>query len=110
MVHATISVLMPVYNVDRYLAESIESILNQTYSQFEFIIIDDGSTDRSTQIINAYCSKDSRIKLITRSHMGIASALNDGLRFAVGGYIARMDADDISNPERFNKQITFLTE
>lgn len=106
--YSLISVLMPVYNARRYLAESIESILKQTYSNFELIIIDDGSTDRSTEIVNAYRLRDSRVKLFSRSKRGITAALNDGLRSALGIYIARMDADDISSPERFTKQVAFL--
>ncbi len=85
-----ISVVMPVYNSSLYLNESIESVLNQTLDDFEFIIIDDGSTDNSTDVIKSY--QDKRINLQKRSHDYIAS-LNYGMRLAKGKYIVRMDSD-----------------
>lgn len=103
-----VSVLMPVYNAERYLGEAIESILNQTFENFEFIIVNDGSTDRSLEIIRDFEKKDSRIKLISRPNTGIVGALNDGLEAARGEYIARMDADDISLPDRLEVQVEFL--
>ena len=103
----SISVIMPVYNGEKYLKESIESILNQTYSDFEFIIINDHSTDNTEQIIKSY--KDARIRyLINESNLGVARSLNKGLALAQGNYIARMDADDISINTRFEKQISYL--
>jgi glycosyltransferase involved in cell wall biosynthesis len=104
----TISVVMPVYNGEQFLAESIESILNQTYPDFEFIIIDDGSTDRSLQIIERYAANDKRVRLISRTNRGLVATLNEGITKSQGLYIARQDADDISLPERFEKQIEFL--
>lgn len=102
-----VSVIMPVYNGEKYLKESIESILNQTFSDFEFIIIDDCSTDRSLKIIEEY--NDSRIKLIrNEKNIGTTRSLNFGIGVAVGKYIARMDCDDVSMPERFEKQVLFL--
>ncbi len=102
-----VSVVMPVYNGERYLQESIESILKQTFTDFEFIIINDGSTDRSGEIIKSY--HDQRIRLIeNESNLGLTISLNKGLSSASGEYIARMDADDISLPERFAKQVDFL--
>ena len=102
-----ISVLMPVYNGDQFLDKSIKSVLNQTFDNFEYIIINDGSTDDSLKIIKSY--EDSRIKIINFSkNMGIAAALNDGLNAAKGYYIARQDQDDISHPERFMLQIEYL--
>jgi len=101
-----VSVVMPVYNAERFLDIAIDSILSQTFSNFEFIIIDDGSTDGSLKIIKSY--KDPRIRLITRPNKGLAASLNEGLAEAKGQYIARMDADDISLPKRFEKQISFL--
>jgi glycosyltransferase involved in cell wall biosynthesis len=101
-----ITVLMPVYNGEKYLSEAIESILNQTYKSFEFLIINDGSTDKSEEIILSY--NDSRIKLVTQENRGISNALNTGLKYASGKYIVRMDADDISHPERIEKQYTFM--
>lgn len=104
-----ISVIMPVYNAEKYVAEAIESILNQTYSDFEFIIIDDGSTDNSYQMLQSYAVKDDRIKLYRNDiNLKLPKTLNFGIEQAQGKYIARMDADDISLPERFAKQIEFM--
>ena len=103
-----ISVIMPVYNGEKYLREAIESILCQTYSDFEFIILDDGSTDSSLTIIKEYAKMDSRIIFITRKNKGLVATLNEGLELAKGDFIARMDADDISYPERFAKQIQYF--
>ncbi len=100
-----ISVVMPVYNAQRYLTEAIESILNQTYPHFEFIIIDDGSTDRTLDMVQQYKKNDSRIRVISRPNTGIVGALNDGIKAAEGDFIARMDADDIALPDRFSKQL-----
>lgn len=103
-----ISIIMPTYNAEEYLKEAIDSILNQTYSNFELLIIDDNSKDKTREIINAY--QDDRIKLINGNCKGLPAALNVGLKNAQGEYIARMDADDISMPDRLEKQINFLTE
>ncbi len=104
-----VTVLMPVYNCEKYLSTSIESILHQTFTDFEFIILDDGSTDDSINIIQSYCAQDQRIRLIRNDqNMGIAYSLNKGINIAKGKYIARMDADDISKPERLEKQVEFL--
>ncbi len=103
-----ISVLMPVYNPkEEYLRESIESILNQTYSDYEFIIINDSSTNNAKQVILSY--DDSRIKYFeNEENLGLIKTLNRGLELVTGEYIARMDQDDISLPERFAKQVDFL--
>lgn len=102
-----ITVLMPVYNASLFLREAIESILNQTYKNFEFIIINDGSTDSSLQIIESF--KDPRIKLVNNErNLGIIKTRNKGLHLAKGKYIANMDADDISLPTRLEKQFAFL--
>ena len=104
-----ISVLMPIYNAELYVGEAIESILNQTYKNFEFIIIDDGSTDNSLNIIKSY--KDDRIKLFQNDeNKGLIYTLNRGLDLAQGKYIARMDSDDISLPKRFEIQVNFLEQ
>jgi len=104
-----ISVIMPVYNAEKYLAEAIESILNQTYTSFEFLIFNDGSTDNSANIINGY--KDERIKLFSdEKNSGILIRLNQGIEVAKGKYIARMDADDISHPNRFETQINYFLQ
>lgn len=103
-----ISVIMSNYNTpEEYLRQAIESILNQTYPNFEFIIIDDCSTDNSLEIIESYT--DKRIKIIrNEQNLGITKSLNKGLAVAVGEFVARMDADDIALPERFEKQVAFL--
>lgn len=103
-----ISVIMSNYNTpEEYLRTAIESVLNQTYSNFEFIIIDDCSTDNSLEIIKSY--NDERIVIIeNKENLGITKSLNRGLAVAKGEYIARMDADDICFPERFSKQVEYL--
>jgi len=102
-----ISVIMPVYNGEHHLKEAIDSILNQSYSDFEFLIINDGSSDRSEEIILSY--KDDRIKyIINETNLGIVRTLNKGIDLASSKYIIRMDADDISMPHRFEKQIAFM--
>ena len=107
-----VSVIMSVYNGEKYLVQAIDSILNQTYQNFEFIIIDDCSTDNSSHILQEYAQKDSRIKIIKKEVnqglKGFIKNLNLGISLAKGKYIARMDADDISLPERFQKQVDFL--
>jgi len=105
-----ISVLMPVYNAQKYIKVAVESILNQTFTDFEFIIINDGSSDESLKIIEGYALQDARIKVINRENKGLIKTLNEGLKLAKGKYIARMDADDISLPLRFEKQIQYLEE
>ena len=102
-----ITVIMPVYNCELYIKEAIDSILNQTFADFDFLIIDDASTDKTVSIIKEY--KDSRIQLIEKTvNTGYTISLNYGLKVAKGEYIARMDGDDISLPNRFEKQIAFL--
>lgn len=97
---------MPVYNAAKYLPEAIDSILSQTFQDFEFLIINDGSTDQTEKIINSYT--DQRIRLVSQDNQGLSVALNKGLNLARGKYIARMDADDISLPERLAKQAAFM--
>lgn len=102
-----ITVLMPVYNCELYIKEAMDSILNQTYTDFEFLILDDASTDQTVALIKTYV--DSKIKLIEKPvNTGYTNSLNQGLQLAKGEYIARMDADDISLPERLAKQVAFL--
>ncbi|MGQ4646882.1 glycosyltransferase [Lyngbya aestuarii] len=103
-----ISVLMSVYNAGEYLAKAVGSILTQTFKDFEFIIIDDGSTDKSLAILERYAKQDSRIRLISQQNIGLTKTLNKALALAQGEFIARMDADDISMPERFNRQVQYL--
>ena len=102
-----VTILMPVYNAELYLKRAIESILNQTYKNIEFLIINDGSTDNSLAIIKSY--SDKRIVLIENDkNSGLIYSLNIGLKKASGKYIARMDADDISYPTRIQKQCAFM--
>jgi len=103
-----ISVILSVYNAEQYLEEAIQSILNQTYKNFEFIIIDDGSKDNSLGIIREYRKRDKRIVVITRENKGLIESLNEGIKAANGKYIARMDADDIAMPNRFEEQIKYM--
>jgi len=104
-----VSVLMSVYNGFPYLSEAISSILQQTYSDFEFIIIDDCSVDGSLQLIEKYAASDARIKLIkNQSRLGLGASLRHGVEIAVGQWIARMDSDDISLPERIEKQMEYV--
>lgn len=102
-----ITILMPVYNGEQHLKQAIESVLGQTFVDFELLIIDDGSNDGSGKIINSY--EDERIRLVkNKKNKGIIFSLNKGLALARGEYIARMDADDISLPERLSKQYRFM--
>jgi glycosyltransferase involved in cell wall biosynthesis len=104
-----VSVIMPNYNNEKYLPEAIESILNQTYENFEFIIIDDCSNDGSWDLIKKYAKKDKRIRPFrNKINLGCTKSLNVGLKNANGIYIARMDSDDISITKRFEIQIDFL--
>ncbi|MBD3883571.1 glycosyltransferase [Phormidium tenue FACHB-886] len=104
----TVSALMPIYNVDRYLAAAIESILAQTWTDFELIIIDDGSTDGSGKILERYARRDERIKLSSRENRGISKTRNELLAQARGEFIAIVDGDDVSMPDRFARQVGFL--
>ena len=106
-INPLISVIMPVYNGEKYLSEAIESILNQTYENFELIIINDASIDRTEEIILSY--NDPRIVYIkNKQNLQIVKTLNKGIQLAKGKYIARMDADDISIHNRFKKQLTYM--
>jgi glycosyltransferase involved in cell wall biosynthesis len=102
-----VTVLMPVYNGEEYIREAIDSILCQTFADFEFLVIDDGSTDNSLEIINSY--QDPRIRLVQNfTNQGLPYSLNYGILLSRGKYIARMDCDDISSPNRLIKQVEFL--
>lgn len=102
----TVSVVMSVYNGEKYLRESVESILHQTYMDFEFIIVNDGSVDGTKEILEYYV--DERIVLLHQENIGLTKSLNRGIAVARGKYIARQDADDISKPLRLEKQVAFL--
>jgi glycosyltransferase involved in cell wall biosynthesis len=101
-----VSVVMSVYNSEKYLRESVNSVLNQSFTDFEFVIINDGSTDGTREILESY--NDPRIILIHQENMGLTKSLNKGITLARGEYIARQDADDISMLERLEKQLEFL--
>jgi len=104
-----VSVVMSVYNGECYLREAVDSILNQTFTDFEFIIIDDGSTDGTWKILNGY--RDPRIRLVqNEENIGLTRSLNKGLALAEGEYVARQDADDVSLPSRFEKEVALLDE
>src|SRR5262245_27884197 len=105
-----ISVLMTVYNSEKYLAQAINSVLSQSHQEFEFIIVNDGSTDRSLEILQQFAARDGRIHLISRGNTGVAAALNDGLANTQGEFIARMDSDDLSLPTRLERQLAFMRE
>jgi len=103
-----ISVVMSVYNGADYVEKAIKSILSQDFTDFEIIIVDDGSTDHTLAILTQYGQTDSRIKVISQKNTGLTTALNNGIEQAAGRYIARQDADDISLPDRFQKQFHFM--
>lgn len=105
-----VSVVMPVYNAEPYLKEAIDSILEQTYENFELLAINDGSKDNSGKIIDHYAKIDSRVKAIHQKNTGIVKVLNRGIDMANGEFIARMDSDDVSFPRRFEQQLAVFAE
>ncbi len=105
-----VSVAMSVFNGERFLGQAIESVLAQTFADFEFLILDDGSRDGTRQIIESYAARDSRIRRLFRENRGLVASLNELLAQAQAPLIARMDADDICMPERFARQIAFLAD
>ena len=105
-----ISVIMPVYNVETYLAQSIESVLNQDHRNLELILIDDGSTDGSGSVCDAYAAEDSRVRVIHQKNGGAAAAKNAGLRIAEGTYLSFVDSDDYLEPDVFGYMLKKLQE
>jgi len=103
-----VSVLLPVWNGEAFLEPAIESMLRQTLSSFELIVIDDGSTDASAVMAGKFACCDDRVRVMRRAHEGLSAALNAGIAAARGEYIARMDADDINVPDRLQKQVAYL--
>jgi len=103
-----VTVLMPAYNSENYIEAAIDSVLRQTFTDFELLIVNDGSTDRTAEILHSF--DDSRIKIINQPNGGVAKALNNGLMHANGKYVARFDADDICLPGRLAEQVAFLDE
>jgi hypothetical protein len=104
----SLSVVMSVYNGQAFLLQAIESILAQTFPEFEFLIIDDGSTDKTTEILAGSASRDTRIRILRHENKGRAASLNIGIGLAKGKYIARMDADDVAMPYRLAEQMDFM--
>lgn len=104
----TITVLLPVYNCAEYLPSAIKSILKQTFEDYEFLIIDDGSEDNTKEIVNSF--NDTRINYIIRDHVGLSATLNYGLKISSNEWIARQDGDDISHPLRLENQVKYLKE
>jgi glycosyl transferase family 2 len=104
-----LSVIMTVYNGEQYLVEAADSILGQTFTDFEFIIIDDGSSDRTPEILSQYAKRDIRVRAISHPNMGRPESINRGIELSTAPLIARMDADDISFPRRLQQQVEFLT-
>jgi hypothetical protein len=105
-----LSVAMSVYNGERFLAAAIESVLAQSFADFEFLIVDDGSRDATASILQDYARVDSRIRAIVRENRGLVASLNEMLAVAQAPIVARMDADDICRPDRFARQLAFLAE
>jgi glycosyltransferase involved in cell wall biosynthesis len=101
---------MPVYNGEPYLASAIDSLLAQTFTDFELIAVDDGSTDSSLPLLKRYAERDRRVRAISRPNTGIVGALTDGIAAARAPLIARMDADDLSLPSRFERQVAYLSD
>src|SRR5437867_4937360 len=103
-----VSVVMPAYNAAAYLDESIGSILSQTFRDFEFIIVNDGSSDDTNSILDRYQKSHKRIRVYHQENQGMIAARNRGCRVAWGQYIARMDADDVSFPNRLERQMEYI--
>ena len=111
MNNSTVSIITPVYNAEKFIKETIESVLKQSYEDFEYLLIDDCSTDNSAEIVKSYAKKDSRIKYIKLpENSGAAVARNTGLKHAQGRYIAFIDSDDVWYPEKLEKQLAFMQE
>jgi glycosyltransferase involved in cell wall biosynthesis len=109
MSNPKISVLLPAYNEEKTISSTIESILGQTYANYEFVVIDDGSIDDTTQILEKYAKKDSRLKLIhNETNLGVSRTMRKGVENCIGDYIAIIDAGDICDPRRLEKQAGFL--
>jgi len=103
-----VSVVLPVYNGARYLPAAIASILDQTHRDLELIVIDDGSTDTSRSVAEGYAARDARVRVVSRGNRGLVATLNEGLELARAEFVARMDADDIAEPLRFERQVAYL--
>ena len=105
-----VSIITPIYNGERYVSETINSVLNQTYSKWEMIVVDDGSKDNSAAIVRQFADKDNRIQLLQQPNGGSASARNNGIKHANGQYIALLDADDLWEPNFLESQLALMKE
>lgn len=105
-----VSVIIPAYNIEKYISQTIESVIRQTYKNIEIIIVNDGSTDNTPKIIQEYSQKDKRVKVINQSNKGLSAARNSGLKIAKGEYLCIIDADDIMMPEKIESQFIFLED
>lgn len=105
-----VSVLMPAYNAERYVAEAVQSILDQTFTDFELIVIDDGSTDSTRAILERFTARDSRIHLSSRANRGVAATRNECLALSRGEFIAVLDSDDVALPDRLARQLKYLDD
>ncbi|WP_304304683.1 glycosyltransferase [Pseudacidovorax intermedius] len=105
-----VSVLIPAYNAEKYIRESLQSILFQSFKDLEIILVNDGSVDRTFELASDLAASDARLKVYSVPNSGIVNALNQGLRHCSGEYIARMDADDIAHPDRLKLQYEFMAD
>lgn len=105
-----VSIITPCYNGSRYISETMESVISQTYENWEMLIVDDGSKDNSAEVIKKYCEQDKRIKLLSQANAGAAAARNNGIRNAEGQYIALLDADDLWEKNFLEEQIKLMKE
>ena len=105
-----VSVLMSVHNGERYMQQSIRSILRQTFDDFEFVVVNDGSTDGSLEMLQRFVNEDARIRVLDQENTGLPTALNNGIAKCRGKYLARIDHDDFSMPDRLERQAAFLDE
>lgn len=110
MKEGLVSIITPVYNGEKYISETIESVIKQTYLDWEMIVVDDGSKDGSAAIVRRYAEKESRITLLQQPNGGSASARNNGIRYANGQYIALLDSDDLWNPDFLKSQLALMKE
>lgn len=108
MKRPAVSIVMPVYNEEKYIEDTIRSILNQIFTDFEFIIVDDGSTDKTRESLDRFARQDERMIIIAQAHLGVAASRNNGMDNARGKYIAVIDAGDLADSDRLKKQYEFL--